>query len=48
MDRALAYTRTLVAQLSPPILNEFGLPDGAEMAGGPDAAGAHREARSGE
>ena len=25
MDRALAYTRTLVAQLSPPILNEFGL-----------------------
>lgn len=26
MDQALAYTRTLVAQLSPPILNEFGLP----------------------
>lgn len=25
MDQALAYTRTLVAQLSPPILNEFGL-----------------------
>lgn len=26
MDQALSYTRTLVAQLSPPILNEFGLP----------------------
>lgn len=25
MDQALSYTRTLVAQLSPPILNEFGL-----------------------
>jgi len=26
MDQALTYTRTLVAQLSPPILKEFGLP----------------------
>lgn len=26
MDQALTYTRTLVAQLSPPILNQFGLP----------------------
>lgn len=26
MDQALSYTRTLVSQLSPPILNEFGLP----------------------
>ncbi len=26
MDQALSYTRTLVAQLSPPVLNEFGLP----------------------
>lgn len=25
MDQALAYTRTLVAQLSPPVLNQFGL-----------------------
>ena len=26
MDQALSYTRTLVAQLSPPVLNDFGLP----------------------
>lgn len=26
MDQALSYTRTLVAELSPPVLNEFGLP----------------------
>ncbi len=26
MDEALTYTRTLVAQLSPPVLNQFGLP----------------------
>jgi PAS domain S-box-containing protein len=26
MDQSLTYTRTLVAELSPPVLNEFGLP----------------------
>ncbi|MBA2486621.1 MAG: histidine kinase, partial [Nitrospira sp.] len=26
LDQALAYTRTLVAQLSPPVLKQFGLP----------------------